>query len=160
MVSIDRAQVEGQQQKLVPGSGMRVKKRRRPDTKDSPVKDVAGKKMTVRVSLSKLKGEFGRRPQPIETSAAMMLGFEEDLGLEESFTLAAGVPDQVVPLNEYPGENMCLFNLSLVVVVSLVPRLPPAQQRIRLPPQPCTEMNQAPPSALHSNESGSPLSPA
>jgi len=105
MVSIDRAQVEGQQQKLVPGSGMRVKKRRQPDTKDSSVKDVADKKMTVRVSLSKLKGEFGRRPQPIDTSAAMMLGFEEDLGLEESFTLAAGVPDQVVPLNEYPDHH-------------------------------------------------------
>ena len=103
--------MEGQQQKLVPGSGIRVKKRRQLDTKDPSAKDVAGKeKMTVRVSRNKLKGGFGKRPQPIDTSAAMMLGFEEDLGLEESFTLAAGVSDQVVPSNGYPGENMYPHN--------------------------------------------------
>jgi len=27
------------------------------------------------------------------------------LGWRKASTLAAGVPDQVVPLNEYPGEN-------------------------------------------------------
>ena len=116
-MSIDRTQVEGQQQKLVPGSGIRVKKRRQLDTKDSSAKDVAGKeKMTVRVSRNKLKGGFGKRPQPIDTSAAMMLGFEEDLGLEESFTLAAGVSDQVVPSNGYPGENMYPSTQSMVDV--------------------------------------------
>lgn len=108
LVSIDRTQVEGQQQRLIPGSGMRVKKWGQMDAKHPAVKSdrAAGEKMTVRVSRSKLKGEFGKRSLPIDSGGAMMVGLEEDLQPGRSFMLARSTSDQVVPSTEHPGEIM------------------------------------------------------
>ena len=99
--------MEGQQQRLIPGSGMRVKKWGRMDAKDSAVKSggATGEKMTVRVSRSKLKGEFGKRSLPIDSGGAMMVGLE-DLQPGRSFMLARSTSDQVVPSTEHPGEIM------------------------------------------------------
>ena len=102
LVSIDRTQVEGQQSRLIPGSGMRMKKLAQVDAKDSAVKSdgAAGGRMTVRVSRSKLKGEFGKRPLPVDSSGAMMV----EPG--RSFMLARSTTDQVVPSTDHPGETM------------------------------------------------------
>ena len=102
LVSIDRTQVEGQQSRLIPGSGMRVKKWGQVDAKDSAVKSdgAAGGRMTVHVSRSKLKGEFGKRPLPMDSSGAVMV----EPG--RSFMLARSTSDQVVPSTEHPGETM------------------------------------------------------
>ena len=102
LVSIDRTQVQGQQSRLIPGSGMRVKKWGQVDAKDSAVKSdgAAGGRMTVRVSRSKLKGEFGKRPLPMDSSGAVMM----EPG--RSFMLARSTSDQVVPSTEHPGETL------------------------------------------------------
>ena len=102
LVSIDRTQVQGQQSRLIPGSGMRVKKWGQVDAKDSAVKSdgAAGGRMTVRVSRSKLKGEFGKRPLPVDSSGAVMM----EPG--RSFMLARSTSDQVVPSTEHPGETL------------------------------------------------------
>ena len=104
VVSINRTSIEAQQ-KLHPGSTMRVKKKRPLDTQDSfwkeQEKDSAKKKLTVQVPRSKLKGEFSSTLR--EGNREMMMMHYEDMG-DSSFMLGGGMADQVVPSDDpYAG---------------------------------------------------------
>ena len=75
---------------------MRVKKRRPLDTQDSfwkeQERDSAKKRMTVQVPRSKLRGEFSSAQR--EANREMTAHYED---VSDSFMLAGGMADQVVP---------------------------------------------------------------
>lgn len=106
VVSIDRNHVETQQ-KLVPGSSLRIKKNRQPEAPDPLLKKAGGSEhLTVKVPRSKLKkGPGGRAPKMEPHSVA----YEDGTG----FMLAEGWPDQAVSTTTglYAGAYMCVYTM-------------------------------------------------